>query len=737
MHFLLSRSGFSAVGTSLATRLISALENYYILLKGQTMSKTFKKLKPEEKINLLIKYIRDKINQLHDVTGMSSIKDVKLTDEMLTEFDPIGIIAESFKQVLINLKDINLDLKLARDEIQAIFESVGVGLLVVNPDLKIVALNQKMKELFHIDTNDIEGKSCYEFTCKHYKERKYCTAREVFKKNKFIEIHNWRYGDKVFHVNGAPVKSPEGKPVRAVLSYYNISEQIKQEEEREKERELLKITLEGIHEGVISLDRNGEIILVNSAAERILQQKKEKIIGKQIEDLNFCKKLTAQNKQVFHPGPIKQFQPYQGSMCVSCRSDEREQMLEIYRIPVLLSKTMKSTTVLIIRDITENLVSEREMLNYEKLSSLSVLAGGIAHDFNNILTSVMSSISLARMNLDKRRESENYLDNADTALDQARKLIKQLSVFAKGGSPIKEVTSLRKLLPEIIQFSLSGTNIKHELSISDDLWLVNIDVAQFGQVINNMFLNSLQEMSEGGMIKLNADNYIKIPGDKRVPIPNGKYVKLSIEDTGSGIEEHNLKRIFDPFFSTRTGSIGIGLASAYSIVKRHYGHIDVKSKPGAGTIFTIYLPVTRSLSVKRKKKIKEEGKKRDKTRIMIVDDDEMILKSTGKLLKLMGYNVDTAINGEIGIKIMKENLENNIPYDLVILDLVIPGCMGGVEILKQLREIAPDIKAVVSSGYSDEEVLGNYSDYGFNGIVPKPYKSVELQAEINKVLSET
>jgi CheY-like chemotaxis protein len=220
-----------------------------------------------------------------------------------------------------------------------------------------------------------------------------------------------------------------------------------------------------------------------------------------------------------------------------------------------------------------------------------------------------------------------------------------------------------------------------------------------------------------------------------VPIPNGRYVKLSIEDTGSGIEEQNLKKIFDPFFSTRSGSSGIGLASAYSIVKRHYGHIDVKSKPGEGTTFTIYLPATRSINVKRGREVKEE-KKRGKIRIMIVDDDEMILKSTGKLLKLMGYYVDTVLNGETGIKILKENLSNNNPFDLVILDLVIPGGMGGVEILQQLREIDPDIKAVVSSGYSDEEVLGNYGEYGFNGIVPKPYKSSELQAEINRVLSE-
>ncbi len=700
------------------------------------MTKTFDISKHEERINLLTRYIRDKINQLLNIIGTAPINDSELTDAMLTELDPIGIVADSFKQVLINLRNVNRELKLARDEIQAIFESVGLGLLVVDPDLKIVAQNRKIKELFHEKENNSEGKFCYELTCKHQSKIQDCTAREVFEKNRLVEKHHWKCQDTTFHVIGAPIKDSEGKPILAVLSYYNISEQLKQEEEREKERELLRITLEGINEGILSLDQNGAIILANSAAEDILEQKKEELIGKQIEDLNFCKKLVFQDKQVFYPEFSKQLQPYQGSMCIHCDSEEGKQILEIYQIPLLFSEKIKSTTVLIIRDITENLRIEREMLNFEKLESLSILAGGIAHGFNNILTSVMSSIDLARMNLDNRDESETYLNYADTALDQARKLVKQLSVFAKGGSPIKEVTSLRELFHEVIQFSLDGSNVKHELSISNDLWLVHIDVAQFGQVINNLLLNSLQAMSGGGTIRLKADNYIKTAGDKGIPIPNGRYVKLLIEDTGTGIEEQNLKRIFDPFFSTRPGSSGIGLASAYSIVKRHYGHIAVKSKPGTGTTFTIYLPATRSMNAEGEKKVKEEKKKRDKIRIMIVDDDEMILKSTGKLLKLMGYYVDTATNGETGIKIMKENLAENIHYDLVILDLVIPGGMGGVETLKHLREIAPDIKAVVSSGYSDEEVLGNYSEYGFNGIVPKPYKSAELQDEINKVLSE-
>jgi len=280
-------------------------------------------------------------------------------------------------------------------------------------------------------------------------------------------------------------------------------------------------------------------------------------------------------------------------------------------------------------------------------------------------------------------------------------------------------------------FVLRGSNVRCQFFIPDDLWTVEMDEGQMSQVINNLVINAIEAMPEGGMIKVKAEN-ITVEKEKGLPLKAGKYIKISIEDQGTGISKEHLPKIFDPYFTTKQKGSGLGLATAYSIVKRHDGYISVESKLGVGTTFYIYLPASEKRVPKRKAKKDEilsgEGK------VLLMDDEEAIRKVAGNMLKHLGYEVEFAEEGAQAIELYKKARESGDPFDLVILDLTVPGGMGGKEAIKRLREVDPGVKAIVSSGYSNDPIIAEFKKYGFSGVVAKPYKIKELSEELRKVM---
>lgn len=411
------------------------------------------------------------------------------------------------------------------------------------------------------------------------------------------------------------------------------------------------------------------------------------------------------------------------------------------RIPVLFSGSVMHGSedniqgiVCMAQDISDRKKLEEELIKNEKLRSLGILAGGIAHDFNNMLTAISSNVSLAKISMKPDEKAFKRLTQAENALAITSNLTQQLLTFAGGGEPIKKAASIGELMKDSADFALRGSNVKGDYYLPADLWPVQIDEGQISQVIRNIIINTVEAMPKGGTVKVRGEN-IFVNLEDGLPLREGKYVRITIEDDGPGIPKEHLIKIFDPYFTTKEKGSGLGLSICYSIIKKHDGHIAVKSQAGAGVTFFIHLPVALDESTSSQGEIEdEEDIYKGKGKILIMDDEEIIREVTGELLKALEYQVDYATNGTEAIDIYKGAMETGNPFDAIIMDLTIAGGMGGQETIQRLREIDPAVKAIVSSGYSNDSVMADHKKYGFKGVVAKPYKLAEMGKVLRKVL---
>ena len=402
---------------------------------------------------------------------------------------------------------------------------------------------------------------------------------------------------------------------------------------------------------------------------------------------------------------------------------------EINAVPILENRKVVSIHG-IIRDITSRKELEEQRHIIQKQESIGTLAGGIAHDFNNILGVIIGNISYALSQESQKGERYDVLIDVQKGANQAQTLTQQLLTFAKGGEPIKKIINLNQLIKEVASFVIRGTQSKCEYHLSENLWLVEADSGQINQVISNLVINADQAMPNGGIIVIKTEN-VKVTTDIDVHLATGKYVKISIQDQGVGIQNQHIVNIFDPYFTTKQKGSGLGLATTYSIIKRHGGHITVSSEMGKGTVFHIYL-IAFIKSVHSVKKIQNQMHA-GKGKILIMDDQQAILKMVARMLNQMGYETDAAFDGFEAIEKYRESYQSKNSFDLVILDLTIPGGMGGAKTITKLLKIDPNVKAIVSSGYSNDPIMANYEDYGFCGVMPKPYTKQQLSEALNKV----
>lgn len=387
------------------------------------------------------------------------------------------------------------------------------------------------------------------------------------------------------------------------------------------------------------------------------------------------------------------------------------------------------------QDITEQKKIEKELQKMQKLKSVGTLAGGIAHDFNNILMGLFGNISIAKDKLSKDHPGFKFLEETEKSMDRATRLTKQLLTFAKGGAPVKEDISIGALAKEIARFDLSGSNVRLVFEPADDLWMAQVDKGQIQQVFSNLTINADQAMPDGGHLRITLANAVVSEND----VPNlcpGKYIKVSVGDEGGGIEQKYLDRIFDPYFTTKQAGCGLGLATVISIINKHNGHIDVDSELGRGTNFTFYLPAVerQGRSETTQSVVMEDPKSEQTARVLVMDDEKVILNVTQKMLERIGYGVETAFCGEQAIEMCKQAVAAGEPFGFVIMDLTIPGGIGGKEAIREILAIDPNARVIVSSGYADDPVMANYADYGFKGMVAKPYTLDELREVISRIL---
>ncbi len=379
---------------------------------------------------------------------------------------------------------------------------------------------------------------------------------------------------------------------------------------------------------------------------------------------------------------------------------------------------------------------EAELQRATRLESLGLLAGGIAHDFNNLLTVIIGNLSMASLDPGLDDESRDHVRAASRATLRARDLTQQLLTFAKGGSPVRSALSLPDLVQEVAEFVLRGTGVDCEFSFSTKLWPAHVDKGQISQVVQNLVLNAVQAMPGGGHIRIDLANEEVAPGESRLLAP-GRYLRMTIADDGTGIPPEVLPRIFDPYFTTKKTGSGIGLATVYSIVRKHGGHITVESTVGVGTTFQLRLPASDEAPTALAARPLTPDTASLSGRVLLMDDEQEIRRLATHMLQHLGLEVHSVADGAAAAEEYTRALRDGRRYDLVVLDLTIPGGMGGLQTLRRLREIDPEVCAVVSSGYSEDEVMATYRSHGFRAMVPKPYGIEELARALRPLLRDS
>ncbi|MEG6523235.1 hybrid sensor histidine kinase/response regulator [Desulfotomaculum sp. 1211_IL3151] len=522
-----------------------------------------------------------------------------------------------------------------------------------------------------------------------------------------------------------------GRQRNLVVIIRDITKHKLAEEALAREKERLAVTLRSIGEGVITTNIEGRIVLINKVAEKLTGWPQREAIGRPLGQVY---RIIDERTREVCPDPVEKVLLMSNSTNsdshILMARDGAERVITDCGTPITDRNSEMIGVVLVFHDITEERKMREELLKANKLESLGILAGGIAHDFNNILTSIIGNVSLLKAYGKSNSEISQILYEFEQATWRAKGLTQQLLTFAKGGAPIKKSASIKEIVKETADFVLRGAKVSCIYAMPDNLWPVEVDEGQISQVINNLVINAMQAMTKGGTIRISCENvqhFKKPPGI----LECGDYIKIAIQDQGYGIPRQDYEKLFDPYFTTKPNGTGLGLAISYSIINQHNGLMEVTSEIARGTTFTIYLPASTS-QVERKNDAM--GFPVPSGKILIMDDEKLVLSVAGKMLKYLGYQVDYAHHGVEAIEKYKAAKENGSPFVAVIMDLTIPGAMGGLETLNHLLHFDPEINAIVSSGYSTDPIMSNYKKYGFKAVVTKPYRIEEMAEALQGVL---
>ncbi len=537
------------------------------------------------------------------------------------------------------------------------------------------------------------------------------------------------------------MKTPLVGSDRDIVGLIGVSRDITRLKEVEQrlaeERERLAVTLRSIGDGVITTDTGGRIVFLNKVAEELTGWTDEEVSGKNfVEVFDIVNEKSGRKKidpvsQVMADGKISG----DSSNTVLVSRGGTKRIIAESAAPIKDRANTIIGVVIVFRDVSNERRMEEELLKIRKIESIGVLAGGIAHDFNNILTAVLGNIELSRSRVARVDEkAEHFLDEAAKATKRAVKLTQQLLTFAKGGEPIRESTDLRILIQDTADFVTHGSQVICEYDFAEELWRVDGDSGQISQVIQNIVLNAKYAMEEGGIIHIRCENVEKLDEISQTSTHKGGFVKIVIADSGKGIPEEMIDKIFDPYFTTKQTGNGLGLAISHSIIVKHRGVITVHSRLGEGTRFVIFLP---AILGGDKDGDGEKGGERSvvkSARILLMDDEQVVLDIVEAQLKSLGHNVVQATEGRQAVEIYEQLQAEGTPVDMVIVDLTVPAGMGGRETAGQLLELNPEAKIVVASGYSNDPIMANYEDYGFKGAVSKPFGLAELSHVLHQIL---
>lgn len=664
------------------------------------------------------------------------ILDVLLSATAERDADGNIVRSQAVIQDITGQRRTEAALKKSEQMLQTIIDTEPDCIKVIDGESRLIMMNRAGLKMIQADSLDqVRGQFVCPLVAPENQQAFMELTRQVFQgQNGSIEFRmTGMQGRQLWlETHAVPLRNEKDEIIALLGVTRDITERkLAETTLRESEERFRAITMTA-SDAILLMDDTGKIVYWNPAAERIFGYSPDEAIGR---DLHL---FLAPGR--LHNGYQKGFARFvlTGQGPVVNRSVEMDAVKKDgTEFPIEVSTSSMNINgrwhaLGIVRDISERKRLEQELIKNQKLESIGTLAGGIAHDFNNLLQGIFGYLSLAKMTIEQKDKALAMIEQAEQALHQSVNLTTQLLTFSKGGKPLKKVFGLRPVIENAIRFSLSGSSVDHILQIDDDIRSVEADEGQIAQVFQNIIINAEQSMPLGGTIYITARNEAAVniaglPHDLK-----GDLAEITIRDQGTGIPPDHLPRIFDPYFTTKEKGSGLGLATSYAIIRNHGGIINVSSELGKGSCFKIYLPAT-TVSIVQTLPSQKPAAGR-KGRILVMDDEKMVRDVAGALISSLGHEVAFAEHGNSAIIQYQTSMEAGRPFDIVLLDLTIKGGMGGLQTLQRLMEIDPAVKAVVSSGYSDDSSMSDYLSRGFKACLRKPYNIEELRRLLSSMM---
>ena len=630
-------------------------------------------------------------------------------------------------------------LRASEERHRSVVDNINVGIALISRNMEILALNNQMKK-WYPDIDISQKPICYKSfnkpsindlcpdcpACLTMDDGEaHESIRDILADN---EARNYR-------VLSSPLKDKAGKIIAAIEMVEDITDQKKAQEALQRSELKYRELVQNANSIILRMDSQGNVTFFNEFAQQFFGYTEDEILGKNVvgsivpETDSELRNLAAMIRDI-------------GLNPEKHASNENENMRKdggriwvSWTNKAIYDKDGNIIEILCVgNDLTERKLLERQLLQALKMESIGTLAGGVAHDFNNLLMGILGNASLMLMNTDPADPNYNRLKSIEKQVESGSKLTSQLLGYARKGKYELKTINLNQLVKDTSElFGRTRKDISIYLELLPDLLAVEADKGQIEQILWNLYVNAADAMPGGGNFILKTFNtdHKNMKGRLYVPRPC-KYVILTVTDTGIGMDNEIKERIFDPFFTTKEmgRGTGLGLASAYGIINGHDGYIDVESRKGEGTTFSIYLPASEK-KIAKSVDIAEKLLRGTET-VLLIDDEETILDVGQALLKAMCYKVLTAKSGQEAIELYQKNQED---IDIVILDMIMPNMSGG-EVYDRMKEINPDIKVLLSSGYSVDGQATDILNRGCNGFIQKPFNINELSAAIRQILDK-